>query len=126
MFVGQGPTRRRVFIEDSRRDGAFLRVTWHPEGGQFVVSTWADEVCTGAVRVPAAEAAPLIGLLADGLADAAGAPVARVEPAEPSRTTALFDRLRALAARVRRRRSSEAPAALPEAPTARVTWRRSA
>jgi hypothetical protein len=63
-----------VFVEDARRDGTYLRVTWHPEGGQFVVSTWDDDLCTGAVRVPAAAAAPLIALLADGMADAAGAP----------------------------------------------------
>jgi hypothetical protein len=79
--VGQGPVRRRVFVEDSRRDGTFLRVTWHPDGGQFVVSTWHDEVCTGAVRVPAEDAAPLIGLLADGLADAATRPAAPPAPA---------------------------------------------
>lgn len=62
-----------MFVEDARRDGTYLRVTWHPEGGQFVISTWDDEVCTGAVRVPAADAAPLISLLADGMADAAEA-----------------------------------------------------
>jgi hypothetical protein len=63
--------RRRVFVEDARANGLFLRTTWHPEGRQFVVSTWNGEVCTGAVRVPVEGAAELISLLADGLADAA-------------------------------------------------------
>jgi hypothetical protein len=104
--------RRRVFIEDARRDGTYLRVTWHAEGGQFVVSTWNDEVCTGAVRVPAAEAAPLIGLLADGLADAATSPPMRVAPADPSTATGVFDRLRAVLRRLRRPVPAPAPAAL--------------
>ena len=41
---------RRVLIEDARRDGHHLRVTWHPGNRQFVVSTWHDDVCTGATR----------------------------------------------------------------------------
>jgi hypothetical protein len=118
--------RRRVFIEDSRRDGAFLRVTWHPEGGQFVVSTWTDEVCTGAVRVPAAEAAPLIALLADGLADAASAPVPRATPAERARVALLFDRLRAVATRLRRSRPSASSDLPADAAATRPSWRRSA
>jgi hypothetical protein len=65
--------RQRVF--DSRNDGTYLRATWHAEGRQFVVSTWRDDVCTGAVRVPASSAPELIGLLADGLADAATRPI---------------------------------------------------
>ncbi len=68
------PTRRRVFVEDARANGLYLRTTWHPEAQQFVVSTWHDEVCTGAVRVPATAAADLIALLADGLADAVDRP----------------------------------------------------
>ena len=87
----KGPTRRRLFVEDARGNGLYLRTTWHPEAGQFVISTWDDEVCTGAVRVPAATAAPLIGLLADGLADATAAQP-RAEP--PSRRGGALDRLR--------------------------------
>lgn len=66
--------RRRMFVEDARHDGSYLRVTWHSEHGQFVVSTWNGEVCTGAVRVPAADGPALISLLADGVADAAAHP----------------------------------------------------
>jgi hypothetical protein len=69
------PVRQRVFVEDSRNDGTYLRATWHAEGRQFVVSTWRDDVCTGAVRVPASSAPELITLLADGLADAATRPI---------------------------------------------------
>ncbi len=36
-----------MFIEDARRNGLFLRTTWHPEAGQFVVRTWN---CLGSDR----------------------------------------------------------------------------
>lgn len=79
--------RRRVLIEDARGDGSYLRVTWHPEGGKtgqvFVVSTWREEVCTGAIRVPVAASADLAGLVLDGLRDAATNPPAPVRPAGP-------------------------------------------
>lgn len=65
---------RRVLIEDARRDGTYLRTTWHGDRQTFVVSTWRDEVCTGAVRVPVAAAGTLARVLIDGLADAATAP----------------------------------------------------
>ena len=68
--MGSGrPVRQRAFVEDARRNGKYLRATWHREGSQFVLSTWDGDVCTGAVRVAAADAADLISLLADGLAD---------------------------------------------------------
>ena len=62
--------RRRVFVEDARGNGLYLRPTWHAEAQQFVLSTWHDDVCTAAVRVPAERAADLIALLADDMADA--------------------------------------------------------
>jgi hypothetical protein len=61
--------RRRVFVEDARRNGQFLRVTWHAERQQFVVSNWEDTLCVGATRVPVAKATELIGVLVEGLAD---------------------------------------------------------
>jgi len=110
--VGEGPVqrsvRRRLFVEDSRKNGTYLRATWHPEGGQFVLSTWDDEVCTGAVRVSAASAASLISLLADGLADAATHPTT-VAPGRAS-PTGRFDRLRAW---VRARLGRVEPAPVP-------------
>ncbi len=78
--MGKRSTKRhRVFIEDARRNGSYLRATWHPERRIFVLSTWNDDVCTGAIRLPAAEAAELVGLVVDGLAEMADGP--RVERA---------------------------------------------
>ena len=61
---------RRVFIEDLRRDGMFLRVTWHSEHSAFVVSHWQGEVCVAATRVAATDVAEVVALLTNGLADA--------------------------------------------------------
>lgn len=63
--------RTRVLVDDTRRNGAFLRITWHADGRQFVVSNWDGQVCVGATRVGVEDAARIMGLLADGLADAA-------------------------------------------------------
>ena len=84
--------RHRLFIEDARRNGVYLRTTWHADAQTFVVSTWQDEVCTGAVRVPREGAAQLIALLADGLAESASAPA----PTAPAgRATTVVERVRA-------------------------------
>ena len=83
--MGDGPVfRRRVLIEDARRDGSYLRTTWHAERRAFVVSTWRGEVCTGAVRVPVAAAGELARLLIDGLAYAATTPAPAVPPPRPA------------------------------------------
>lgn len=74
--------RRRVLIEDTRRNGRYLRTTWHAEGRMFVLSTWTDEVCTGAVRIPVERAPDLINLLSDGVGDALE------RPARPDRQPA--------------------------------------
>jgi hypothetical protein len=76
------PAGSRVFVEDARRNGSFLRVTWHPEPRQFVVSNWEGNVCVGATQVPVDRSPELIALLADGLVDAARHPEA-VGPAVP-------------------------------------------
>jgi hypothetical protein len=78
---------RRVLIEDARRNGHHLRATWHPETCQFVVSTWRDDVCTGAARVAVQDAAALAGLLVEGLA-AAAAPAPTPVPSPTSRWAA--------------------------------------
>jgi hypothetical protein len=73
----------RVFVEDSRSNGTFLRVTWHPDGQQFVVSHWRDDGCVAATRVPVDAAPDLIGVLVRGLSDAAQhgeTPMASPEP----------------------------------------------
>jgi hypothetical protein len=66
-----GTIARRVFVEDERRNGSFLRMTWHPERRAFVVSNWEGSVCVGATRVPVEGASSLIAVLADGLTEAA-------------------------------------------------------
>ena len=94
--------RRRVLLEDARGADRHLRVTWHPDAGQFNVSIWHGDVCAGAVRVGPEEAARLIALLGDGLADAAAA-----TPPTPARTGGpawLKERALALRALVRARR----------------------
>jgi hypothetical protein len=63
--------RRRVFVEDARRNGQFLRVTWHREEQQFVISNWDDNLCVGATRVPVEGIPDLVALLVEGLAQAA-------------------------------------------------------
>ena len=74
MAADRGPerssARRRVFVEDARRNGQFLRVTWHAEQQQFVVSNWDDNLCIGATRVPVESVPELVALLVDGLAEA--------------------------------------------------------
>ena len=68
---GTARARRRVFVEDARRNGQFLRVTWHAEPQQFVVSNWDDNLCVGATRIPVDQVPELVSLLVEGLADAA-------------------------------------------------------
>lgn len=82
--------RRRVLIADTRADGRYLRVTWHAEEKMFVLSTWSDEVCSGAVRIPVDRAPDLINLLSDGLGDAVGADA----PAPRSATQAQLDEVK--------------------------------
>lgn len=93
----RGHKRHRVFVEDARRNGSYLRATWHPERRLFTISTWTGEVCTGAVRLPAAQATEIVSLMVDGLAELAtpvdaqpepGAPPARRHLVRPSRRPA--------------------------------------
>jgi hypothetical protein len=91
--------RRRVFIRDARNNGHYLRATWHPEGRMFVVSTWRDEVCTGAVRLPVEASGDLASLIIDGLSESLVDP-ARSAPA-PRRLAKLESQLRAWARRAR-------------------------
>jgi hypothetical protein len=81
----------RLFVEDSRRNGGFLRVTWHGDEQQFVVSNWEGNLCVGATRVSVEEVPGLVGLLAEGLADAA----ARAGAADPPAPRTLLQHLRA-------------------------------
>ncbi len=60
-----------TWLRDARHDGRALRVSWHPEQGCAVVSTWRDDVCTGTARLTPAEVAELVAALTAGLAEAA-------------------------------------------------------
>jgi hypothetical protein len=42
------PVEGRVWVADARRDGTFVRVTWHQEDRLFVVIHWRNEVCIAA------------------------------------------------------------------------------
>jgi hypothetical protein len=110
-MTGDGAVgRRRVFVEDARRNGQFLRVTWHGDRQQFVVSNWEDTVCVGATRVPVTEAAELVGVLVEGLAEAASEPrTVAVQPRTLSEHLAAWWRERSHRAPVvpLRRRSAE-------------------
>lgn len=62
-------TTHGAWLVDARdEDDRALRVSWHPEHGCVVLSTWRDGACVGTVRLEPGEAARLIGALADGLA----------------------------------------------------------
>ena len=61
------------WLRDARDDERALRVSWHHEVGRLVLSTWRDGRCTGTVQLDPADAARLVGVLADGLAEGAAA-----------------------------------------------------
>ena len=63
-----------MLVEDAQRSDHHLRATWHPDERQFVVSTWSQDVCTGAARLGVDAAATLAALIVDGLTDAAASP----------------------------------------------------
>lgn len=58
-----------------------LRVSWHLEMGCVVLSTWRDGGCVSTTRLSPDDAARLIGVLADGLAAAAGETTIKERPA---------------------------------------------
>ena len=55
------------WFHDARDGDRALRVSWHTEAGCVVLSTWRDGTCTGTARLVPADAARLVGLLAEGL-----------------------------------------------------------
>lgn len=76
MTVVSLPPRGEWFGD--ARDGArALRVSWHSSAEAVdcvVLSTWRGDTCVATTRLSPADAARLIGVLADGLAtSAAGA-----------------------------------------------------
>jgi hypothetical protein len=114
----------RVLIEDTREDGQYLRVTWHRDARQFVLSHWRDDTCVAATRIDPAAAADLVRLLADGLADgladAATARPSRERPPEQRASPAgRRERWRALVDALRRA-GSDASATM--SPTVQEPW----
>ncbi len=75
----------RVFAPDTHRQDQHLRVTWHREIGEFVISHWRNGICVATTRLDPESAARVIGLLAEGLADAASTPppTSQAPPDEP-------------------------------------------
>ena len=66
---------RGEWFGDARDGERALRVSWHAERGVVVLSLWRQDACVGTARLTPAEAARLIGTLADGPAATAAAPV---------------------------------------------------
>lgn len=69
---------RGAWIPDARESGRALRVSWHPEAGCVVLSSWEHDRCTGTTRLAPEEAAQLVAVLAQGLADQV--PAAAAQP----------------------------------------------
>ena len=61
------PPRGAVF-GDTRDHGRGLRVSWHPEIGCVVLSTWQGDRCVSTARIPTADVPRLIQVLVQGLA----------------------------------------------------------
>lgn len=59
---------RGEWLADARDGDRALRVSWHAEVGAVVLSSWRDARCVATTRLAPAEAARLIGVLAQGLA----------------------------------------------------------
>ena len=70
MTVVPLPPRGEWFA-DARDGSRALRASWHADAGCVVLSTWRDDECVATARLTAADAARLIGVLAQGLAAAA-------------------------------------------------------
>ena len=65
---------RGEWFPDARDGERALRVSWHAEIGVVVLSLWRQDACVATLRLTPAEAARLVGTLADGLAAAALVP----------------------------------------------------
>ena len=65
---------RGEWFPDARHGDRALRVSWHVELGVVVLSSWQGDGCVGTVRLTTADAARLVGVLADGMAATAGPP----------------------------------------------------
>jgi hypothetical protein len=57
-----------------------MSVSTHPSEGVAVVSLWHGDTCSGTFRLPIAEAAGLIGALAQGMAASLAVPTKGSDP----------------------------------------------
>jgi hypothetical protein len=74
QVAGHGAWLRDVRTGGPAGEDRALRVSWHPEQGCVVLSTWRDGRCSATVRLAPDEVAALVGELAGALAaGAAGA-----------------------------------------------------
>jgi len=74
MAARDAVSDRPEWFIDSRGESRRMRMTWHSEDGLVVLSLWQGSGCTGTFRMPVQDAARLISILADSLADAARPP----------------------------------------------------
>lgn len=60
------------WLRDTRGEGRALRVSWHAQLDEVVLSTWRVDTCVSTVRLDRASAAALVSALVDGLAQPPG------------------------------------------------------
>lgn len=60
------PTSR--VLADTRDDGRWLRVTWHPSDDTFVLSIWRDRTCAATFQLARSASPDLINALTRALA----------------------------------------------------------
>lgn len=86
-ITGRLPAAQRVWFSDPRTPDRRMCVSAHPEQRIAVISLWQGQTCSGTFRLPIADAARVISVLADTMA--AGvveppAPGARPTPGQGS------------------------------------------
>jgi hypothetical protein len=92
------PRRQEVLVDER---GVSLRLSWHAERDQVVLSLWHDGTCAASFRLPIEEAPRLAGFLLASMGDWAGG-VARPAVAQPGPLARAQQRLAGLRRRLRR------------------------
>ncbi|HEV7192432.1 MAG TPA: hypothetical protein VGN35_04430 [Jatrophihabitantaceae bacterium] len=64
------PTSEVLF--DTRDDGRWLRITWHPADDAFVLSIWRDRTCAATFQLARSASPELINTLTRSLAEGPG------------------------------------------------------
>jgi hypothetical protein len=88
--VAQMPPNR-VFLDDVRGNGLYLRATWHNDSATIVFSHWNGEVCVASTPVALTDCTKLIDLMVRSLSAVAER---RLSPAEPPRPRSAISRLK--------------------------------